>query len=98
LPNSRFGDTEVTDSKFDFKLDKAGFFVNVSVKKRSPQDAVYLAGDLTKTYAQLRSVEPSAGRLRIFEATTFKSQNDQVFIVTRLPRAGLDPLLSNNAK
>lgn len=98
LPNARFGDTEATNSKFDFKLDKTGFFVHVSVKKRSPQDAAYLASDLAKTYARLKSVEPSAGRLAIYEATTFKSQNDQVFIVTRLPRAGLDPLLATNAK
>ncbi|MFL6467275.1 MAG: hypothetical protein ACJ72Z_04885 [Pyrinomonadaceae bacterium] len=98
MPNSRFGATEVTDSKFDFKLDKTGFSLNISVRKRSPQDAVYLVGDLAKTYAQFKSADASSARLRICEATTFRSENDQVFIVTHLPRAGLEPLLAINAK
>ena len=98
LPNSRFGDTEVTDSKFDFKLDKSGLSVDVLVKKRSPQDAVTLSNDLKQTYERFRTVDASAARLRIIEATTFRSNNEQVLIITRLPRAAIDPLLARDAK
>jgi hypothetical protein len=98
IPNSRFGQTEVTDSNFDFKFDKAGLFVNVSIKKRSPQDALLLVGDLEKTCRQFKALDATGICLRVCEATTFKSNNDQVSIVTRLPRAGLDPLLAKDAK
>jgi hypothetical protein len=98
MRNSRFGDTEVTDSKFEFKFDKAGLSVNVSVKKLSPQDAFSLVRDLEKTYQQFKEHDATGTRLRVCEATTFKSDNDQVTIITRLPRAGLDALLAKGAK
>ena len=98
MSNSRFGDTEVTDSKFNFKLDRKAFSVDVVVRKHTAQEAHALATDLTRSFAQFRSNTLSGTRLRIFEATTFRSENDQVFIVTRLPRAGLDSLFVANAK
>ena len=37
-------------------------------------------------------------RQSIINSTSFRTENDQVFIVTRLPRAGLDSLLATDAK
>lgn len=98
LPNSRFDGKEVTNSKFTFKLNDAAFSVQVSVQKASPEIAKRLSGDLVSVFTRFT---PSAGdlaRQKIFENTSFKSQNDQVFVVTRLARADLDPLLARRAK
>lgn len=97
LPSSRFNGSEATDSKFTFKLDDGAFAVQVSVRKASPDIAMKLSGDLVTTFAKFAPSTREITRLKIFENTTFKSKNDQVFVITRLPRAALDPLLAVRA-
>ena len=97
LPNDRLGQ-ETHNSKFDFKLDQKSFTVEVIVKKSSPSNAHHVAEDLQRTAKHLKVDSADLVRARIYENTTFRSENDQVFIVTRLPRADLISLLANNAK
>jgi hypothetical protein len=97
LPNGRFNGQDATNSKFTFKFDGAAFSVEVFVQKASPGIAKSLTGNLTKAFARFT---PSAGQLarqKIFENTSFRSRKNQVLIVTRLPRAALDPLLAIRA-
>jgi hypothetical protein len=98
LPSSRFGSAEATDSRFNFKLDGSGFSVEVAVKKNSPEGAKLLAGDLAQTYELLRKDAADTVRQRLLETTQFRSENDQVFVITNLPRAALDTLLAKDAK
>ena len=98
LPSTRFGSAEATDSRFNFKLDHKAFSVEVTVKKSSPEGARFLAGDLAKTYELLRKDSADTVRQRILETTRFRSENDQVFVITQLPRSALDPLLATDAK
>lgn len=97
LPNDRYGSKETHDSKFNFKLDRDSFIIEVAVKKTSTENAKLLAADLANTHRQLKIASANAVLLRIYEKTTFRSENDQVFVVTRLARADLDSLLANDA-
>lgn len=92
LPNNRFAPDEATDSAFNFHLDKKAFQIEVAVRKASPQAAKLLAEEIGSTFRLLRDQKNEAVRLKIYENTTFRIQNDQIFIVTRLPRAGLIPI------
>ena len=98
LPNQRFNGAEATNSKFTFKLSDSALSVQVSVQKASPQIAKQLSADLATTFAKFTPKTDENARLKILENTSFKSSNDQVFVITRLPRAALDPLLATNAK
>ena len=98
LPTTRFDGKEATYSKFTFKLDESALAVQVAVQKASPEIAKQLSGDLVTVFPKFT---PSAGeiaRQKIFENTSFRSKNNQVLVITRLPRAALDPLLATRAK
>lgn len=97
LPNDRYGSKETHNSKFNFKLDRVQFVVEVVVKKASAKEASLLAADLQNTFRDLKMASANTTRLRIYGRTTFHAENDQVFIITRLPRAGLESLLANDA-
>ena len=98
LPNQQFNGAEATNSKFTFKFSDLALSVQVSVQKASPQIAKALSADLETTFAKFAPSPEQIARQKIFENTTFKSSNDQVSVITRLPRAALDPLLAKNAK
>ena len=98
LPNDLLGSKETHNSDFQFKLDGEALKVQVSVKKSSAESARLWVADLANTHKQTKVVSASQVRARISEATTFRSENDQVFVLTRLPRADLVSLLTNDAK
>ena len=89
-------DVTATDSRFSFSLDKKLFAVNVTVKKDSPARALELVRQLESTLKLYSNQSTnSKHRQAVIRNTTFKALNDQVFVVTRLPRAGLVTLLSS---
>ncbi|MEP6703498.1 MAG: hypothetical protein ABJB34_01715 [Acidobacteriota bacterium] len=98
LPSSRFNGREATSSRFTFKLRDEALSVEVCVQKVSPEIATQVSRDLRKVFANFTPTAGELARLKIFENTSFKSQNDQVLVITRLPRAALDPLLAPRAK
>ena len=98
LPNDRLGSKETHDSNFQLKLDGEAFKIEVSVKKSSAESARLLASELATTHNRTKTVSASLVRARLYETTTFRAENDQVFVITRLPRADLVSLLANGAK
>jgi hypothetical protein len=88
VPNSGFS-VEAADSKFNFSLDKTSFTINLSVRKQSPQRAIDLSRELESTILLYSTGQDLTVRDRIINSTAFRAENDQVFVVTRLPRAGL---------
>jgi hypothetical protein len=98
LPSSRFSGQEATNSKFTFKLDDSALSIQVSVQKASPEIARRLSADLAATFPKFTPSAAALARQKVFENTTFKSRNNQVLVITRLPRAALDPLLATPAK
>lgn len=94
LPSTRFQGKESADSRFDFKLNGSGFSLEVAVKKSSPQSASMLLGPLGRTFKSFRTSDAAAIRNKVIENTTFRSENDQVFVVTYMPRASLEELVN----
>lgn len=94
----QFQGQEVTHSRFTFAFGDNDFSVQVSVKKLSAADAVRAAGALALARTMLAGPANGIIRQLLLEHTSFKSENDQVFVITRLPRAGLDSLLAKDAK
>lgn len=92
-PNARLG-KETHDSRFNFNLKDNLFTVEVSVKKSSAENARLLSAELQNTYKQTKIPSAKLALLRIYERTTFRAENDQVFVVTRLARADLASLLA----
>ena len=98
LPNTRFSGQEVTNSKFTFKLESASLSIQVAVQKASPEIAKKLSGDLASVFTRFTPTAGELARQKIHENTTFRVKNDQVLVITRLPRAALDPLLATRTK
>ena len=98
LPNARFNGQDATNSKFTFKLDDSALSVQVSVQKATPEVAKKLSTDLVTVYKKFTPTSGEIARQKIFENTSFRSRNNQVQVITRLPRASLDPLLAKNAQ
>ena len=98
IANNEFNGVSAVDSRYDFKLDTTGFFVEISVKKQSTQNASGLLRELESTLKLYSAGKNDRVKQKIIDSTSFRTENDQVFIVTRLPRAGLDPLIATDAK
>jgi hypothetical protein len=83
---------EVVSTASDLKLsyDKAQLKVELSAFKTSPHRAEQLAANFSQAFKVYEVDEDEPIVKKIYENTTFKSENNQVFIVTRLPRAALD--------
>lgn len=98
INNGVFSETAAVDSSYSFKLDANGFSVKLSIKKQSPQNASALLRELKSALDLYAAEKNNTLRKKIIDSTSFRAENDQIFIVTRLPRAGLDSLLAKDAK
>ena len=94
LPHERFPGKEVTASNFKLKLDKKELSLEVAVKKSSDEVAKIFVRDLEKTLRLYDKGAKSEVVRQLFNFTSFRSENDQVFVVTHLPRASIDPLIA----
>ncbi len=81
----------------DFKLiyDKSELKIEVSGFKSSPQRAEQLAAKFNQASKIYKVDEEKSIVKKIHETTSFNSENNQIFIVTRLPRASIDSLLAD---
>jgi hypothetical protein len=98
VPTSEFKGQAAVDNKFDFHFDGKTFWSNVAVRKDSPQRAADLQRELADTLALFAADSKSSLRSGIVKNTILHADNDQVTIVTRLPRGSLDTLLASSAK
>jgi hypothetical protein len=98
LPSRRFEGKEATESRFNFKLDDFAFKVEVAVRKQSPDAARVLNNELKNLFKSAASNDLNVIHKQLRDKTSFISKNDQVMVITRLPRAALDSLLATNAK
>lgn len=94
ISNSEF-DVAAAESKYDFSLDAKNFNVSVTVKKETSQRALELVDSLKAAFEQHAATTKSQLRLAVIRHTTFRTQNEQVFVLTRLPRSGLVSLLNS---
>jgi hypothetical protein len=92
-----FNGTETSGSKFILKLDGSDLSLQVAVRKSSPQSAASLIPTLAETFARFRK-QAAPLRQAIIDHTNVTPENDQVFVITRLPRGSLDSLFAKDAK
>lgn len=98
LPSDRFPGVEATSSRFETRFDGKAFVVEVAARKSSPERALWLAGILGKTFGSFRKTSATQIRVKLIDNTSARARNDQLFVVTRLPRAGLNSLFAQEAK
>lgn len=94
ITNNEFNGLTAADSRFNFDLDKTAFSVVISVKKESPQRAIELVRQIESTIRLYSARSNDPLRQAVLRNTASRADRDQVFVVTRLPRAGLSSLLS----
>lgn len=80
----------VKEAKAEIKADKNDLIFEVSLSKAK---AEVFADYLTAKYVSLSKNAQETRFKSFYENTKITSQNNQVFIVTRLPRAAIDSLL-----
>ncbi len=76
--------------KVKFELSQTEFTVQVSFEAVSAEKADFLAGIYNESFA----IGKCSSVNNLYENTRATSENNQVFIVTRLPRGSLDTLLA----
>jgi hypothetical protein len=98
LPSERFAGKEAASSNFKLKFDRGELTIQVSVKKASGETAKAFTRELDRTGRIFRTTAKTVTAQKLCESTSFRTENDQVFVVTRLARASIDPLLAIDAK
>jgi len=90
--SDEFGKKEGVQFELETSYDKAALKVALSITKESPQRAKQLLDRFNQAQKIYELDEEEIIIKKIYENTTFSSENNQVFIVTRLPRASIDDL------
>lgn len=93
-----YHDKQAVASDFNFRLDKKAFSIAITIKKASPHSASELAAAVPATLRSFREKTEAAVRQKLIDSTSVRANADQVFIVTRLPRASIDSLIAMYAK
>ncbi|MEO8041626.1 MAG: hypothetical protein ABI646_03350 [Acidobacteriota bacterium] len=96
-----FPHTADSDSKpfrLVFAVEPQNFEFKVAFTQDLNADAVRLSEAYAALLPTLKERHISAARRLMYESTQISSKENQFFIVTRLPRAALDPLLAKDAK
>lgn len=94
LKDERFktGISQGIDLKFVY--DKSELKVEISAFKSSPRRAEQLVERFNQAHKIYELDDEAIVIKKIHENTSYKAENNQVFIVTRLPRASIDDLLA----
>lgn len=94
LPNDELDKKKGVRFELETSYDQAAFKFALSITKESPQKARQLLERFNRAYSIFKPDEEEIIIGKIYENTTFNFENNQVFIVTRLPRAAIDDLLA----
>ena len=96
LPHDKFKTAK--SAGINLSYDKSEFKYEIFITKDSSQKAKQLAENFTQFFKLYEPDEEEIIVGKLYEKTSFKSENNQVFIVTRLPRGSLDELFKQDAK
>ena len=86
--------SSATNSKLKLSYDKTELRFEISAPKLNKQKADFFAESFNRAYKDYKIDEEKPVVKIIYENTLIKSENNQVFIITRLPRGSLDTLLA----
>jgi hypothetical protein len=87
---------EIVVDSFDYTLDKDEIFAKFSLKSRYNRDIAPAFNAFVANLNALRADARNESENLILKNTAITFENNQVFIVTRLPRASIDELLAKN--
>jgi hypothetical protein len=94
LPYELFEWKHTADVGIDLNYDGSFLKTSTNVKKETIQKAALFSEELRLAFHAFEPDEDDPREKLLYENTRISSDNDQVFIVTNLPRAGLDELLA----
>jgi hypothetical protein len=94
LPDERTEKAFSNRSELKLFYDNAELRIEISAPKLTKQKAEFLAERFIQAASIYKPDEAKPVVKILHEHTFFRSENNQVFIVTRLPRAALDSLLA----
>jgi hypothetical protein len=98
LPSKKIGEVKERNSKVKLSFDSSDLKIEISGQKISPEKAEWLAKNFNKIFAlKIRENADKPATKQICENTKAVSENNQIFIVTRLPRGSIDSLLAKRA-
>ncbi|MGI9056815.1 MAG: hypothetical protein ACR2F2_13555, partial [Pyrinomonadaceae bacterium] len=83
-----------TISNLKLSYDKSELKIAVSAFKSNQQSAEWLAEKFNQASKNIQSDEENKIVSQLHKFTTIKSENNQFFIITNLPRASIDSLLA----
>ena len=95
LPNCNSRNCRETVVKVEANANE--FSLSFTLTKSTPEKAKFAAEAFNKVFVSKKIAIKNAVNLSIYENTKVTSENNQVFIVTRLPRGSLDALLAKDA-
>ena len=98
VPSEHFGGREATQSRFVLKLDAKGLTLEITGLRKSPVDAGAFLRELKYGWDLFRPTAQRPVDKYVSAHTTLGVSGSKILVVTRLPRAGLQALLSNDAK
>ena len=93
-----FGDFYSQEVSFDFSTDNTTFNLKVTIDGKNSQDNQVFYNEVVVYFERFASFPRFSKEKVIYENTKVSSDNNQVVVVTRLPRGSLDELLEQNAK
>jgi len=88
-----FGDFYSQGVSFDFSTENSVFSLKTTVENKNSQETQTFFNEIMAYFKKFASIPISSKEKIIYENTKVTSENNQVFIVTRLPRGSLDELL-----
>lgn len=90
---------EFSEGFADFKIDRDSFFGNFHFKsKLKSQNLAPIAAAYRADLELQRCASKNKSEKTVLDNTEISFENDQIFVVTRLARASIDPLLARNAR
>ncbi len=98
VPSDKFAGQEATHSHFVLKLTGSELSLEVGGVKKSPAEVAAYLRELTAAWDQFKANSTDPVEKHISEGTKLSASGSKILVVTRLPRAGLEPLLASNAK
>lgn len=88
---------KVIQTSAEFTMDADVVGLELILRKASNERAFSLATEL-ENHFRVKAAGQDLRQTVVYSNTSVVSNGNQVFIVTRLPRAGLDALIANDAK
>ncbi len=95
---AKLGDFYSQRTGYDFSTVDSTFLIKTTVENKNSQETKVFLNEVVTYFGKFASFPISSMEKVVYENTKVSSENNQIFIVTRLPRGSLNELLKQNAK